>query len=164
MQPPGARAGRRCFRHAQCVARPRPHAHHGRGEARVPRSTAALQVIVAVPNARVATEIGNALLAQRLCACAQTIGPITSRYRWQGKIETAREYLLLLKTRATLFAAVQQAVRRLHPYAVPEIAAQPLALVHEPYLNWLLEATRADPRARGVHRPARARRHAAGKR
>jgi periplasmic divalent cation tolerance protein len=141
-----------------------PHAQHSLGDAGVPRSAAALQVIVAVPNARVATEIGTALVAQRLCACAQTIGPITSRYRWQGKIETAREYLLLLKTRATLFAAVQQAVCRLHPYEVPEIAAQPLAPVHQPYLTWLLEATRADPPARGVRRHARARRGAARKR
>jgi periplasmic divalent cation tolerance protein len=116
----------------------------------------ALQVIVAVPNARLAGRIAAALLERRLCACAQTLGPITSRYRWQGKIETAREVLLVVKTRRALFAAVERAVRELHPYEVPEIAALPLGPVHAPYLAWLRQATRAGTPVRRGRRPPRA--------
>ena len=111
-------------------------------------STAALQIVVAVPDSRLAGRIASALLAQRLCACAQTLGPVTSRYRWQGKLASGREYLLVVKTRGSLFTAVERAVRALHPSRVPEIAALPLGPVHEPYLAWLREVTRARPRAR----------------
>jgi periplasmic divalent cation tolerance protein len=122
----------------------------------MPRSASALQVVIAVPDAAVARRIALQLLAQHLCACVQTIGPVTSRYRWRGKIDTAREYLLLVKTRAALFGAVERVVRRLHPYEVPEIAAQPLAPVHAAYLAWLRDETRATPTPRGARRRARA--------
>lgn len=107
------------------------------------RSAAALQVVVAVPDRRVADRMAAVLLSERLCACAQTVGPIQSRYRWRGKVESAREYLLVLKTRPALFAAVARTVRALHPYQVPEIVALPLAAVDAPYLAWLRAETRS---------------------
>ncbi len=96
-----------------------------------------VQVVVSVPSTRVATKIARALLELRLCACAQTLGPITSHYRWKGKIERGREWLLVLKARATLLEPLEAEVRRLHPYDVPEILAVPIHSGHAPYLNWL---------------------------
>jgi periplasmic divalent cation tolerance protein len=97
--------------------------------------------MVAVPSPRVARRIATALLEQRLCACAQTLGPIQSRYTWKGKLESAREWLLLIKTRPDLFAAVTRAVRRLHPYELPEIVGVPMRPALRPYLDWIAEST-----------------------
>jgi periplasmic divalent cation tolerance protein len=110
------------------------------------RATPAVQILVAVPSPAVARRLSAALLDARLCACAQTVGPITSRYVWRGQRATTREWLLLVKTRRALFGAVERAVRALHPYTVPEIAATPLAPVHAPYLAWLVDATTAPAR------------------
>jgi periplasmic divalent cation tolerance protein len=110
--------------------------------------------MVAVPNRAVAKRLSLALLEARLCACAQTVGPITSRYTWQGRSETTREWLLLVKTRPTLFAAVEAAVRALHPYEVPEIAAMTLHPVHSPYVQWIYASTRTPGKARRRATPA----------
>jgi len=126
------------------------------------RARAAIQVVVAVPSPAVARRLSAALLDAELCACAQTIGPITSRYVWQGRRESAREWLLLVKTRRSLFGAVERTVRALHPYTVPEIAAITLHPVHAPYLAWLEAATTAP--ARSVRRGATAKRAAPGRR
>ncbi|MFQ5600355.1 MAG: divalent-cation tolerance protein CutA [Candidatus Krumholzibacteriia bacterium] len=102
---------------------------------------AIVQVLVAVPSTRVATRIATALLKQRLCACAQTFGPITSRYHWKGKIDSAREWLLLLKTPPAHVEALEREVVRLHPYDVPEILALPVQGGYPPYLDWLRRET-----------------------
>ena len=96
-----------------------------------------VQLLVSVPSARVAAQLSQALLESRLCACAQTLGPVTSRYHWQGTLQRSREWLLLLKTRTALQARVEREIRRLHPYEVPEILALPLLSGHAPYLAWL---------------------------
>jgi len=107
----------------------------------------ALQVVVAVPSAAAGRRIGQALLEMRLAGCVQTLGPVTSRYRWKGKIESAREWLLLVKTRAAHQAALRREVRRLHPYEVPEILSLPAVGSHAAYLDWLWrETTRPAPR------------------
>lgn len=98
-----------------------------------------MQVVVSVPSTRLATRMARALLQQRLCACVQTIGPITSHYRWKGKIERGREWLLLIKTRAPLLSRLEAAVLDLHPYDVPEILTLPVHSAHEPYARWLLQ-------------------------
>lgn len=96
-----------------------------------------VQVLVSVPSARLAATLSHALLEQRLCACAQTLGPVSSRYRWQGAVRRAREWLLLLKTRPGLLTQVEREIRRLHPYEVPEILVSPLQHSTAPYLAWL---------------------------
>lgn len=96
-----------------------------------------VQMLVSAPSARVAARLSQALLEARLCACAQTLGPVTSRYRWQGRLHRSREWLLLIKTRAALQGRVERQIRRLHPYDVPEILALPLLSGHAPYLAWL---------------------------
>lgn len=118
--------------------------------------TAVVQVLIAVPTRAWARRLGSMLLDARLCACVQTLGPIESRYVWQGKVETAREYLLVVKARAAAARAIEAAVRAMHPYQVPEILAVPVAAGSAPYLDWVAQVTRP-PRRRPRPRP-RARR------
>jgi len=63
-----------------------------------------------------AEKIAQALVERRLAACVNLVGPIQSVYRWQGKVETATEHLLVIKTTAGLFDAVAKAIRELHSY------------------------------------------------
>ena len=80
------------------------------------------------------------LVENRLAACVQ-IAPITSLYAWEGKTTRAAEYLLTIKTRASLFPVIEAAVRANHDYAVPEIIAVAVTDISADYLAWLLDAT-----------------------
>ena len=102
---------------------------------------AILQIAIAVPDADTAARISAALLEAQLCACVQTVGPVTSRYRWQGAIETAAEFLLLVKTRPNLYRAVETMVCALHPYELPEIIAMPVQNALAGYAHWVVEST-----------------------
>jgi periplasmic divalent cation tolerance protein len=62
---------------------------------------------------------------------------MTSRYRWKGRVEQAREWLLLLKTERRLLPQVEAQIRNLHPYDVPEMLVVPVLAGHAPYLDWL---------------------------
>ena len=120
------------------------------------KTRGAIQVFIAVPSTAVARRIAASLLDARLCACAQTLGPVQSRYLWKGKPESAREWLLLVKTRAALYEGVEREVRRLHPYEVPEILAVPVAAGLGAYLGWLQRETRP-PKTRRARRASGAR-------
>lgn len=84
-----------------------------------------------------AEAIAGELVAQRLAACVQIVGPITSTYRWQGQVERADEWLLLIKTTGAMCERVEEAIRHLHPYEVPEIIALPIERGSEGYLGWV---------------------------
>jgi periplasmic divalent cation tolerance protein len=99
-----------------------------------------IQVVTTTEHRRDAEAIAQALVESRLAACVQIVGPITSIYRWQGKIETAEEWQCLAKSRRDLFDRIEAAIRRLHPYQVPEIIALPIVAGGMDYLNWLEEA------------------------
>jgi periplasmic divalent cation tolerance protein len=71
----------------------------------------------------------------------QVIGPITSTYRWNDAIETAEEWLCLIKSRQDLYRQLEEAVRAVHPYDVPEILATPVVAGNPSYLDWLREST-----------------------
>ncbi|HSU90961.1 MAG TPA: divalent-cation tolerance protein CutA [Sporolactobacillaceae bacterium] len=88
-----------------------------------------------------ALSIARALVSERLAACVNIIGPIRSVYRWHEAIEDDREYLLLIKTRATLYVKVELRVRELHSYEVPEVLSMSLDRGSPPYIKWLLEST-----------------------
>jgi periplasmic divalent cation tolerance protein len=88
-----------------------------------------------------ALSIARALVSEQLAACVNIIGPIRSVYRWHDAIEDEREYLLLIKTRATLYMEVERRVRELHTYEVPEVLALSLDRGSPPYIKWLLEST-----------------------
>jgi periplasmic divalent cation tolerance protein len=98
-----------------------------------------IQVITTTATHDEAEIIGRALVEERLAACTQIIGPITSIYRWEGQIETSQEYQCWAKSRRDLFERIEVAIRRLHPYQVPEILAIPIAAGSQSYLKWLDE-------------------------
>jgi periplasmic divalent cation tolerance protein len=96
-----------------------------------------IQVFTTTASREDAERIGQAVVDQRLAACVQLVGPITSIYRWQGAIETSQEWLCLIKSRQDLYADLEAAIRRLHPYEVPEILAMPVLAGNPSYLAWL---------------------------
>lgn len=89
-----------------------------------------------------AVKIANALVEERLAACANIVAPIRSIYRWEGKICDEKEWLLLVKTERSRFDGVRQRVKSLHSYSVPEIIALPIVEGSAAYLRWVEEMTR----------------------
>ena len=82
--------------------------------------------------------------AKRLAACVNvTRSPVESFYTWKGRLESAREHLLIIKTTAKRLSGLEKEVRRLHSYDVPEFIAVPVVAGSESYLHWLSEATAA---------------------
>lgn len=96
-----------------------------------------IQVITATDKRENADHIARSLVEMRLAGCVQIVGPVTSIYRWKGAIETAGEWLCLIKTSAERYGAIEQAIRTLHPYETPEILALPVAAGSRDYLEWL---------------------------
>lgn len=82
-------------------------------------------------------EIAKRLVDQRLAACCQIIGPVTSVYRWESKIETGSEWMCLIKTTADRYAAVEIAIRQQHHYEQPEIIATEVSHASPGYRDWL---------------------------
>ena len=96
-----------------------------------------IQVTTTTPSNQDAERIAQRLVERRLAACVQVVGPIASTYWWQGKVERSEEWLCIAKSRADLFAELEQAVREMHPYEVPEVIAVPIVEGSKPYLDWL---------------------------
>jgi uncharacterized protein involved in tolerance to divalent cations len=86
-----------------------------------------------------ALKLAMLLVERKLAACCQTY-PITSTYRWQGKIETAQEVMLTAKTLAEKLPALETLVKQHHSYDVPEIIATPVAYASADYAQWLRES------------------------
>ena len=81
------------------------------------------------------------MVEEKLAACAGIIPSIRSIYRWERRNRDAEERLLIIKSRFELFPALQQRIKQLHSYEVPEIVGIPIRVGSEDYLNWLLENT-----------------------
>jgi periplasmic divalent cation tolerance protein len=101
--------------------------------------TDCVQVLTTAGSEEEAGVIAELLVQRRLAACVQVVGPITSRYRWQGEIEEAREWQCLAKTTAGAYAAVEAAIREVHSYDEPEIVATPIVAGAAGYLAWIDE-------------------------
>ena len=100
-----------------------------------------VQVSTTIDSREAAQRIAESLVEQRLAACVQVAGPISSTYRWEGAVETAEEWLCLIKTRQELYPQLERAILALHPYDVPEILAVPVASGHAPYIDWVRSET-----------------------
>ena len=101
--------------------------------------TELLQISTSTGTRDVAERIAAELVDRRLAACAQVSGPITSTYRWKGKIENEQEWLCTAKTTGAQLPAIQELLKRLHPYELPELVAVPIVGGSELYLEWLRE-------------------------
>jgi periplasmic divalent cation tolerance protein len=100
-----------------------------------------LQITTTIDSAESAQKVARALVGQRLAACVQVAGPITSTYWWQGKIEESQEWICTAKTRKELYKRVEEAIRAVHPYDEPEIIAVPVVAGSQSYLDWIASET-----------------------
>lgn len=94
-------------------------------------------ILSACADAEEAERIARALVEERLAACVQILPKVRSIYHWQEKVESAEEYLLLIKTSQARFQAVQERITAMHSYEVPEIIALPITEGWGKYLAWL---------------------------
>ena len=87
-----------------------------------------------------ARKIGRHLVENQLAACVNIIPQVESIYRWQGKVHSSREWLLLVKTTQERFPAVREAIRKLHSYEVPECVVLNIEDGSSEYLQWLADS------------------------
>jgi len=100
-------------------------------------------ILTTLPERAGAEALARDLLAARLAACIQIGAAVESLYHWRGEIETARETPVAIKTRAALYPRVEAAIRRRHPYELPEIVAVPITDGLPGYVDWIAAETAA---------------------
>lgn len=105
---------------------------------------AAVLLYVTASSPDEAAAIGRTLVEERLCACANVIGPVRSFYRWEGAVQDDREVVLIAKTVAEKVAAATDRVRALHSYTLPCVVALPLVGGNVAFLDWIAAETSAD--------------------
>lgn len=96
-----------------------------------------IMVYVTIESKTEAEKIAQNLLEEHLIACANILGPVSSHFHWKEKIDSAEEFLMILKSRVDLFAVLEQRVRALHSYEVPEILAVPIVEGSKGYFDWM---------------------------
>lgn len=94
-------------------------------------------IFVTCANKEEGEKISQSLVKKKLVACVNLVPEITSRYWWQGKIETAEEVLLIIKTKKPLVNRLIKEVKKLHSYTIPEIIALPIIAGNKDYLDWI---------------------------
>lgn len=99
-------------------------------------------VLVTASSKEEANKIARGLLEEKLAACVNIVSGLESRFWWQGKIDSAKEVLLIIKTRKALFNKLAKKVKSLHSYTVPEIIAFPIISGSKAYLEWINDCTR----------------------
>ena len=110
----------------------------------MPRETSEFIVVTTtVGSEREARELAAAVVGEKLAACVQCV-PVHSTYRWKGVVESAAEFLLLAKTRASLADALTAFIRGRHSYELPEIVVTPIVGGLAPYLQWIRDETDVD--------------------
>jgi periplasmic divalent cation tolerance protein len=100
-------------------------------------STEYCLVLCTCPDAEAASHLAEVLVAGRHATCVNLVPGLTSVYPWEGKIETATEHLLLIKTEAAVFGELEAAIQAHHPYELPEIIAVPIVRGSNDYLEWI---------------------------
>ncbi|VVC82145.1 divalent-cation tolerance protein CutA [Sideroxydans sp. CL21] len=106
-----------------------------------------LLVITNLPDRASAERVAEALVIQRVAACVNVLAECASIYRWEGKLEHASEVPLLIKTTRAAYPKLEDALRKLHPYELPEIIALPVDTGLPEYLNWVVQETQTGNQA-----------------
>jgi periplasmic divalent cation tolerance protein len=96
-----------------------------------------LLVLTNVPDPSIADVLAARLVEERAAACVNILAPCRSVYRWQGRVETAEEVPVLVKTTRGAYPAVERLIRAGHPYELPEIVAFPVTAGLAAYLEWV---------------------------
>ena len=105
--------------------------------------TEKIVVLVTCGSVEEARKIGRALVEERLAACANVSqAPVESIYRWKGRVDTATEFLMIIKSSRERFSALEERIRKLHSYEIPEIIALPIEKGSRDYLAWLTDSVR----------------------
>jgi periplasmic divalent cation tolerance protein len=99
-------------------------------------------VMVTVPDRKTGRKLARAALTKRAAACASLVSGLESHYWWKGKLESAREFLVLFKTEASHLPSLEELVRKHHPYEVPEFIALLITDGSPAYLDWISEVVR----------------------
>ena len=99
-------------------------------------------VFVTASGRKEAERIANALIKDRLAACVNIIENVRSLFWWKGKVDSAKEAILVIKTKRALFNRLAKKVKSLHSYDVPEIIAMPVITGDKKYLEWIDGSTR----------------------
>ena len=94
-------------------------------------------IFMTAPDREEAVKIARQLLNDRLIACANIIGPVSSLFWWKGKVEKAKEFLVFMKSRRNLFEKLSARIKEMHSYEVPEIIAVSIIKALPSYLDWL---------------------------
>ena len=115
-----------------------------RGEAVITDLSEHLMVLNTCPDSGTAGRIAAELVDGKLAACVQVLPGLQSYFHWDGKVERADEYLLLIKTTSASYPALEQRIRELHPYELPEIIGVPVSRGLPGYLSWIDECTHKD--------------------
>ncbi|OGG96334.1 MAG: hypothetical protein A2508_02260 [Candidatus Lambdaproteobacteria bacterium RIFOXYD12_FULL_49_8] len=103
--------------------------------------TSLLQVTTTLPSEVQAQELGQILVEERLAACAQTSGPIVSHFFWKDEYCEETEWRLTLKTQASRYGDLEERIKELHPYELPQIIAVKIAQAYLPYEDWVKHNT-----------------------
>lgn len=98
-------------------------------------------VFVTASSEEEAQKIASLLLEKRKAACVSVVPRVSSRFWWQGKLDSAQESLLIIKTRAALVPELTDIVKKAHSYTVPEIVALPIVAGNQDYLDWVDQET-----------------------
>ncbi len=115
----------------------------------IPQKTSkAIVIFITAASNNEAKKIGHILIEENLIACCNIVQSVESIFRWQGKLHSEQEVLMLCKTREELFGTIEKRVRQLHSYEVPEIIAMPITQGSEDYLNWIVKETKPDQETR----------------
>lgn len=94
-------------------------------------------VLVTCPTRTTAQGLARLVVQQRVAACVNVVPGIESVFRWEGKIDRAKEVLLIIKTTKSRFVSLMKTVKQHHPYEVPEMIALPIQAGFQPYLDWV---------------------------
>lgn len=113
-----------------------------------------LTVLTTTDSAEKAEALARGAVDARVAACAQISGPVTSVYRWEGAIETAPEWQVLLKTTAARYEGLEAYIRSVHDYDTPEIIATPVVRGGADYLAWVTAETAETPETPETPAPA----------
>jgi periplasmic divalent cation tolerance protein len=99
-------------------------------------------IFITAANQKEAKKIAGRLVSEKLAACVNIVPQVNSLFRWQGRVDGAKEVLLIVKSKAAAFRKIAALVKKLHSYEVPEIIAVPIIAGEKKYLEWLNDSVR----------------------